>query len=301
MSISTATTNAQTKTATTTHARSKTMKTKTAPAATSNVHATKKETTMTPSMRTQPPEPVVVASVPPISAIAATSPSQPAAANVTAGPNAVATPSADQIAAILAELDAIKASLGAGAVPLTIQARRQLLRIRPGGETHAATSVGIAVRYGLTIPGVDPDAVESDTELAKNLVALGARLDALRGVVGDMSLQAQARIWKSGTTAYTMLTRIVPQFPSLQRELQPMGAFLAIKHKDAPTSLRTREKKTNAQARATRKANEAATAGGATTAVPVNGGGAAAAPVAAAAPAGTRAGGAVAPGGTATS
>jgi len=56
-----------------------------------------------------------------------------------------------------------------------------------------------------------------------------------------------------------MLLRLLPKYPSLQRELAPMASFLATQYKDAPTSLRKQEKNALTKSRKSKKANKEAT------------------------------------------
>jgi hypothetical protein len=178
-----------------------------------------------------------------------TSPAPEVTATTSIHPSLAPPPTADAITELLVQLDTMATSLGEGAVPLTIAERQRLLRIRPGGAAHATTAVATAARYGVVIPGVSPAQAESDAALAENLDALTSRLEAMKGLVGDMSLQARARLWRDGTTAYGILVRLVPQYPSLQRDLTPMASFLAVTHKDAPTSIRPQQKTTLARSR----------------------------------------------------
>jgi hypothetical protein len=173
---------------------------------------------------------------------------------------ATSNPTNDEITAMIAQLDAMAPRFGAGATPLTIEERRKLLKIRPGGETLASGMMQIADRYGLAIPGVSSADVEANIELAKNMGLLMARFHTVLGLASDTQAKAQSRVWSSATKAYSTMTRLVPEYPSLQRELTPMASFLAIKYKDAPTSLRTQEKKTLSKARVARQAKKDAEA-----------------------------------------
>jgi hypothetical protein len=175
---------------------------------------------------------------------------QPVPASIAAAP----APTTEQVTAWVQQLDEMAAHFG-GATPLTIEERRRLLKIRPGGEAHATTVMGLADRYGLAIPGVTSADVAANVKVAQDLAPFIARLQAMQGLAADVSLTAQSRVWGSATKAYATLTRLVPDYPSLQKELTPMASFLATKYKDAPTSLRTQEQKTNAKSRSTRRAN----------------------------------------------
>ncbi len=140
-------------------------------------------------------------------------PKAPAAGSSELSPTIAAAPTASEITSLLDQLDEVAVALGPGASALTIAQRRLLLKIRPGGETHAVTAVGLADRYGLTIPGVTSAEVAADVALVKDLAPLISRFDSLRGLVMDMSLQAQSRLWGGGTTAYSMLLRLRPAIP----------------------------------------------------------------------------------------
>jgi hypothetical protein len=168
-------------------------------------------------------------------------------------------PTVDQIEEMLEQLDVMASQFGV-AEPLSIADRRRLLKIRPGGSDQATTVVGLTTRYGLSIPGVSSAQVTSDVALAKNLDPLISRFETMLGLATDASLGAKSRVWNSATKAYTMLVRLVPDYPALQRELLPMASLLASKHKDAPTSLRTQEKASLEKSRDARKASGGATA-----------------------------------------
>jgi hypothetical protein len=151
-------------------------------------------------------------------------------------------PSASQIEKALAELDVLASILGLHAVPLSIEERRHLLKMRPGGAAHVPVVLGLAERYGLVIPGVSTAEGKADLDVAAKLRPLADRLTAMAQLVEDTILQAQQRAWQSTTTAYTMLTRLVGRFPALQSELDAMASFMASRHKIAPLSLRKNKK-----------------------------------------------------------
>jgi hypothetical protein len=179
---------------------------------------------------------------------------QPLPASIAAS----SAPTTEQVTAWVQQLDEMAAQFGPGATPLTIDERRRLLKIRPGGEAHATTVMGLADRYGLAIPGVTSADVAANVKVAQDFAPFIERLQSMLGLASDVSLTAQSRVWSSATKAYATLTRLVPDYPSLQKELTPMASFLATKYKDAPTSLRTQEQKTNAKSRSTRSANQKA-------------------------------------------
>ncbi len=134
---------------------------------------------------------------------------EPSASNITAH-----GPTPEQIEAMLEQLDAM-ASQFAGSTPLTIAERRRLVKIRPGGDDHAATVMKLADRYGLTIPGVSSTDVMANITLAQNLAPLISRFATMLGLATDVSLGAKSNTWRSATKAYSMLTRIVPEYPAL--------------------------------------------------------------------------------------
>jgi hypothetical protein len=171
-------------------------------------------------------------------------------------------PTSAQIEAMLDQLDAMASQFGGG-TPLTIAERRRLLKIRPGGDEHASTVVKLADRYGLTIPGVNTADVMANIALAQDIAPLISRFETMLGLATDVSLGAKSNIWRSGTKAYSMLARIVPEYPALQRELTPMASFLATKHKDAPTTLRTQEKTSLDKSRDTLKTKKKTSGAGA--------------------------------------
>jgi len=169
-------------------------------------------------------------------------------------------PTNEQIEAMLQQLDEMASQFG-GSTPLTIADRRRLLKIRPGGDDHASTVMKLADRYGLTIPGVSTADVMANITLSQSLAPLISRFATMLGLATDVSLGAKSNTWRSATKAYSMLTRIVPEYPSLQRELTPMASFLATKHNDAPTTLRTQEKTSLDKSRDTLKTKKTAGTG----------------------------------------
>jgi hypothetical protein len=171
----------------------------------------------------------------------------------TSTPSATA-PAPIDFPSILASLEAISGALGTESTPLTIADRRRLVKMRPGGLAHVESVMSAAARYGLVLPGVDNASVEADLALLSKLGPVTERIGALDGLAGDVRAKAEGRVWKATTDAYSLLTRCITQYPSLQRELAPIASFLAIKFKDAPTSLRPQEKKALTKARGKRKA-----------------------------------------------
>ncbi len=178
----------------------------------------------------------------------------------TSASSSAAAPSAIGVASILGYLASITTALGPDAVPLTINDRRRLLKLRPGGEAHAEPVMAVAKQYGLVLPGVDPAEVDADLALLKQLAPIVQRFDAVRALVGDVVAQAESRVWKATTNAYSTLIRYVPEYPGLQLELAPIASFLAIRFKDAPASLRPQERRALAKARSKRKAGKGAKA-----------------------------------------
>ena len=105
--------------------------------------------------------------------------------------------------------------------------------------------------------------VQAHVQVTQDIAPLITRLQSTLGLATDVSLGSQSRIWSSATKAYSMLTRLVPEYPALQRELTPMASFMATKYKDAPTSLRSQEKKALSRSRSAKKAKDAAAKTGA--------------------------------------
>jgi hypothetical protein len=174
-----------------------------------------------------------------------------------ADPTDAPLPSRAALEALFAHLQAAEAAIADHAQPLTIAERRRLLRMRPGGAAHVAAVVALAARHGITIPGIAAEVVDDDARLVDELTQAVGRLDALRGRVADLNLTAQSRLWRAGTTMYSILARLVTRFPALQRDLGPMATFLASKHKSAPTAIRPQEKNALARARRARASAKA--------------------------------------------
>jgi hypothetical protein len=173
----------------------------------------------------------------------------------TPAPPPAAPPTID-VPTILASLAAIVTALGPSATPLTIAQRRKLAKMRAGGETLAGAVMSAADRYGLILPGVDSTAVSANVALVQSLAPVKERLAAVTTLVSDVEREASSSLWRSTLSAYKTLARFVPEYPNLQQELAPIASFLAVRFKEAPTSLRQQERRALAAQRAKRKAKK---------------------------------------------
>jgi hypothetical protein len=213
-------------------------------------HATTTRTTMTTTQSPQTDTHSTLSNVTAAHAVSAPTPAAPVDSSL----------SSAQVQEFLQQLDEMAAALNARAAPLTIDARRRLTKARLGLVEHASSVVALADRYGLVIPGISSAATEASLSDVTSLTALEQRVGAVLGLLVDMRLQAQAHVARSASTAYKMLVRLVPEYPTLQRELTPVASRLAIQYKDAPAALRTQEAKTLMRQRATVAAKKAAAA-----------------------------------------
>jgi hypothetical protein len=171
---------------------------------------------------------------------------------------ALPDPAAIDFDTIVAQLDAILAALGDGAISLTIDDRRRLLKMRPGGEEYTEAVIKAAARYGVVLPGIDHAAVTRAMGLLEKLGPVAARVTILNGLIRDLTLRGESIVWKATMSAYSMLVRYVQEFPDLQRELGPIASFLAVRFKDTPTSIRPQERRAMRKARKLKEKSDAA-------------------------------------------
>ena len=153
------------------------------------------------------------------------------------------------------------------AVPLSIQQRRQELKMKAGGDWLVADVLGCAARYNLVIPGVSQAEAVADVTLATNLQPLMARLQLVATLVNDVILQARSRAAVYDDCVHDAHA---PRgsLPCPAAGAPADGPRMATQYKDAPTSLRKKEAKQLSKARTvkkTGKATEAASAQGAAT------------------------------------
>jgi hypothetical protein len=184
----------------------------------------------------------------------------------------------DAVLSSLASVATILGSASSPAAPLTIEQRRTMPKMKKGAEAQIPAILDLADRYGVALPGGTTAQARSDLQRAATIDTLTARLSLTLVLAEDQSRQAKGRSWSTTRRAYKALANLVGEFPALQTELEPMASFMATKHKDAPSILRTAEAKTLAKSRATKAKNKKggatalAPAGGAVTASPAAGG-----------------------------
>jgi hypothetical protein len=158
-------------------------------------------------------------------------------------------------AALQSGLAAVLAAFGPNATPMSIDERRRLAKMKPGGDAYTGVVMAALQEHGIVLPDIDPTAVAEDMALVQALAPIVQQINVIQTLVADRSRAASSRIWRATTTAYRVLARTVRTRPSLQVQLGPIASFLAVRFKDAPASLRPRERKALAKARQKRKAD----------------------------------------------
>jgi hypothetical protein len=140
-------------------------------------------------------------------------------------------PSADDVAKWTSLLDGVSTMLGESATPMTTQQRRRSLKLRKGGEPMVGLLSGLGSQYNVQLPGVDPQALQTNILLAQRLQPLDTKLRAVAALVSDTVANAKTQSWQGTTALYTALVRASSRSPSLQTELKPAVDFFSVKAK----------------------------------------------------------------------
>jgi hypothetical protein len=144
---------------------------------------------------------------------------------------AMRVPSPELVTHWLSEIDGLVTELGSYLDALTPDQRRRELKIRKGGERHIPLIADTATRYGLSFPGGTADEIRANLDVISALSPVLTRLQAASGIVGDTIFRARGNAWRGTTSAYTMLSRMAKNVPSIAREIAPATEFFAPKRK----------------------------------------------------------------------
>jgi hypothetical protein len=136
-------------------------------------------------------------------------------------------PTAKQVDKWKAEIDRLKKEIEPYTIHLDTEARKHLLRFRPGGERVASLAAELGEQKKLEIPGVSGERIRADLELAARLQPLATALATLSERVDDTSLEAQAEAWWGTTAYYTALQGLARSDGALQKALEPIKEFFA--------------------------------------------------------------------------
>jgi hypothetical protein len=131
----------------------------------------------------------------------------------------------------LSEIDGLVTELGTYTQALTSNDRRRMLKVRRGGERHIEQVAKTAARYGLAFPGGSLEELQAHMEVANKLMPVLARLQAATEVVSDTILRSRNTTWKATTSAYTMLSRMAKNVPSIATEIAGATELFARKAK----------------------------------------------------------------------
>ena len=151
------------------------------------------------------------------------------------GSEGVQVPTEKQVQALIADVAAIQKRIEGFTISLTTAQRTQTTRMRPGGENIVATLSNLATEHGLELPAVNTDDMEAHLTVAKRVRPLAETTRQLLGRLDDTITNAQSECWWAATALYTGLARVADADPGLERALQPIVSFFAIrKRKKGP-------------------------------------------------------------------
>jgi hypothetical protein len=136
-------------------------------------------------------------------------------------------PSEAEIAKLVDVLGDVRRKMDAWSVSLTDEERRRVLRFPGGGDAVIALMSRLARKHGVSLPGVDVDAMDADLLLLTRIAPLLEALDALGARASDTAREAGAEAWWSATAIYTALSRTADADPELQAEIKPATQFFA--------------------------------------------------------------------------
>lgn len=221
---------------------------------------------------TAPHEPSVTTDAQPSTTTGTPAPVIPAASAAAAAGSGTLGAKILAITAVLEEIPILLGSPGSPAKPLSIEQRRGLPKMKPGADEQIPAVLALADKYKVSIAGPGTAEARADMKLVSDLQPLETGLATALALVSAVIAQARVRTWETTVAAYgtLKLRRYQKEYPALQRELDPMASFMAVKHKSAPTALRQAEAKTLSKSRATAKAKagKGAKGGANTPAVP---------------------------------
>ncbi|APR86826.1 hypothetical protein A7982_12175 [Minicystis rosea] len=140
-------------------------------------------------------------------------------------------PDAAESAKMIAEVEAISASLSKYVIRLNQEERQRALRMPDGGEAIAGLIAQLLNKYAVTLPGVSGDDIQRDLTLAERLQPLVPALEMLLRLAQDGILEAEAEAWYGTTAGYTALVRLSGNDATLAAELKPAMEFFGVGRK----------------------------------------------------------------------
>ncbi len=100
--------------------------------------------------------------------------------------------------------------------------RSRGLKARRGGHQVAPAIAAIATKYGITLPGVNGDVINTALARVQSLAPLvNAAADA-HATISDAHTSASRTMWSASTALYTMLKRAAKVNASIATELAPV-------------------------------------------------------------------------------
>lgn len=137
---------------------------------------------------------------------------------------------------LVKQVEGVTKKVEAYAVHLNPQERQRALKMPGGGEDVARLIIKLLRQHDVSLPGVDPDDIESDLTLAERLRPLVPVLETALRLVQDGILEAEAEAWYATTAGYTALVRTSGGDPKLAAELKPAMEFFGVGRKRKPRS-----------------------------------------------------------------
>jgi len=137
-------------------------------------------------------------------------------------------PSANEMEALKADLQSVIDRLAKYTTTLSKEERLATTKFRPGGERMVNLIGELAKSYGIILPGISPEDMNTDLQLIQQLQPLTPLLDSLGQMLSDTILEAQSECWWATTAYYSALSRMAPADPKLEASLRPAIEFFAI-------------------------------------------------------------------------
>ena len=156
-------------------------------------------------------------------------------------------PNATDAAALLQEVKDVVAKLRVFGVTLAADKRKKLLHQRRGAEPHIELVINLAVKYGVTVPGLPIQSIRNDLSLIELLAPFAAELLAGSVLIEHTQARAEHEAWDGFLAYYSALQSFSARVPDVAVELSPVKEFMSVR-------------------RAKEASDEATTAGGGTTA-----------------------------------
>jgi hypothetical protein len=135
---------------------------------------------------------------------------------------------------LVKQVDGITKKVEAYAVHLNPEERQRALKMPGGGEEIARQISKLLRAHSVSLPGINPDDIESDLTLADRLRPLVPALETALRLVQDGILEAEAEAWYATTAGYTALVRLSGSDAKLAAELKPAMEFFGVGRKRKP-------------------------------------------------------------------